>query len=457
MNLPAYFLADLESSAALTPVIVRDACLAVKSNRRQFLLERNTDAIVGTLAALAEDWLDPGNPFRQLALARGPAQLGFSTETLAAGLDAYFRRLTAAELRALLRQDLGHEQRLDRLVPPAGEACPDRAAIAHGPELLVQVTAGRLPNATLTGIVLGLLVRSAQFIKCASGTSLIPRLFAHSLREIEPKLSSCLEIAEWKGGHHELESALFAEADCVRAMGNDDTIDSLRRHVPGQARFLGYGHRVSFGYVTREALTAGNLTRLTDACAADVAAWDQLGCLSPHVIYVETGSRQSPLKFAETLAAALANRERLEPRGGLSVADAAHIASRRGFYEVRAANSNDTALWSSPGSTAWTVVYENEPRFQLSCLNRFVYVKAIADVEQALAGVDAVRGKVSTVGVAAAGLRQQELAHRFARWGITRVCPLGEMQQPPLTWRHDGRPELGELVTWTDWETGARF
>jgi len=35
---------------------------------------------------------------------------------------------------------------------------------------------------------------------------------------------------------------------------------------------------------------------------------------------------------------------------------------------------------------------------------------------------------------------------------VTRVCPLGRMQQPSFSWRHDGRPSLGDLVTWTDWE-----
>jgi len=28
------------------------------------------------------------------------------------------------------------------------------------------------------------------------------------------------------------------------------------------------------------------------------------------------------------------------------------------------------------------------------------------------------------------------------------------MQNPPLTWRHDGRPALGDLVMWTDVEAG---
>ena len=133
-------------------------------------------------------------------------------------------------------------------------------------------------------------------------------------------------------------------------------------------------------------------------------------------------------------------------------AKAAAIASRRSIYEVRAAHSPDTRHWSSRHSTAWTVVYEADPRFQLSCLNRFIYVKGVKDLTEALQSADSVRGKVSTVGLAAPEDQAQELAATLARWGVTRVCPLGQMQVPPLTWRHDGRPALGDLVTWTDWE-----
>jgi hypothetical protein len=109
-------------------------------------------------------------------------------------------------------------------------------------------------------------------------------------------------------------------------------------------------------------------------------------------------------------------------------------------------------MWKSEGSTAWTVIYEADPRFQLSCLNRFVYVKSAADLTDALRHAESVRGKVSTVGLAASGEQAAALATQLARWGVTRICPLGSMQNPPLTWRHDGRPALGDLVTWTDWE-----
>ena len=98
------------------------------------------------------------------------------------------------------------------------------------------------------------------------------------------------------------------------------------------------------------------------------------------------------------------------------------------------------------------MVLETEARFQISCLNRFVYVKAVNDAAEALQGAEPVRETISTVGLAAGGTRAAELARQFARWGALRICPLGEMQKPPLAWRHDGRPALGDLLTWSDWE-----
>jgi hypothetical protein len=450
MNLPNYFIADLPPGHDLTPKLVTEACQTLKRNREQYLLPRSTSSIVGVIAATAQSWLEPGNPFRRLALERAEAETGFSRLVLARGLDLFFQQFTADNLNALLAQDLGHFERLDRF---SLDRASNTASLARGPELLVHIAAGNIPNPTIFSIVLGLLTRSAQFVKCARGTSLLPRLFAHSIYEVEPKLASCLEIAEWPGGTDALEQALFAEADCATCTGSDETLDAVRNKLPARVRFIGHGHRVSFGYVTGDALTRFELPKTVLRAAADVVAWNQLGCLSPHLFYVEHGGAVGAERFAELLAEELAKQEALEPRGALPTEAAAVIASRRSVYEVRAAATNDTKLWRSEGSTAWTVVYEADPQFQLSCLNRFIYVKPVADESEALRHAESVRGKVSTVGLGATGDRARELATQFARWGVTRLCPLGAMQQPPLTWRHDGRPTLGDLVTWTDWES----
>jgi hypothetical protein len=452
MSLPDYFLADLPPEATLSAAMVGEACRTLKRNRARYLAHRSTHSLVKTLTDVAQSWLNPEYSFRKLALERGPAATGFTSPTLARGLDSFFQQLTPEHFHVLLEQDLGHGHRLDQMVAGQAERSSGRAAIATAPELLVHIAAGNLPSPTLSAMVLGVLVRSAQFVKCASGTALLPRLFAHSLYEVEPKLGACLEVAEWRGGNADLEKALFDEADCVTATGSDETLAAIRQRLPAKARFLGYGHRVSFAYVAGGELTGLNARKVAGQAVADVAAWNQQGCLSPHLIYVEHGGAVPPALFAEMLAEELERREESEPRGELPVQAAAAIASRRSFYEVRAAHSPDTRHWCSRNSTAWTVVYEADPRFQFSCLNRFVYVKGVKELAEALQNAESVRGQVSTVGLAAPEDKAAELATELAHWGVTRVCPLGQMQAPPLAWRHDGRPALGDLVTWTDWE-----
>jgi len=454
MNLPNYFIADLGKDAGLTPTMIVDACQTLKRNREKFLAHRSTQSLVTLLSSVAKNWLEPDYPIRKLALERGPAATGFSRQTLMSGLCSFFKQLTPDNFQTLLEQDLGHARRLDELSAAGFDQKTGRAAIATGPELLVHVAPGTLPNPTLMSMVLGVLVRSAQFVKCASGSAFLPRLFAHSLYEAEPKLGACLELAEWTGGTESLEQALFEQADCVTATGSDDTLENLRRRIPTRTRFLGYGHRVSFAYVSSEMLSGLSVRRTAGRAATDVAAWNQLGCLSPHVIYVQDGGGLAPEKFAELLAEALEQKEENEPRGELPPGTAAAIATRRSLYELRAAHSPETRHWQSRESTAWTVVFEADPRFQLSCLNRFIYVKGVRDLTEALQNADSVKGKVSSVGLGAPEHRVAELATELARWGVPRVCPLGQMQSPPLSWHHDGRPALGDLVTWTDVEKG---
>ncbi len=453
MNLPNYFLADLPPEATLSPAMITEACQTLKRNRERYLAQRTTHHLAQVLAEVAKGWLKADNRFRKLALESSPAETGFSPATLAKGLNNFFRQLTTENTSELLEQELGHARRLDKFVATDAGAKSGRVAVAVGPEMLIHIAAGNIPNPAVTSIVFGLLTRSAQFVKCASGSAFLPRLFAHSIYDADPKLGACLEVAEWRGGNVELEAALFAEANCVTATGSDEMLAAIRSRLPVHTRFLGYGHRVSFGFVAREILTGTHLRRVAARVADDVVAWNQLGCLSPHVIYVQSRGENLPEKFAELLADELDQREQTEPRGELAAEHAAAIASRRGIYEVRAAHSPDTQMWHSKNSTAWTVVFEADARFQISCLNRFVYVKGVKDLDEMLQNADAVRGRVSTVGIAAPEDQTEELAMQLAHWGVTRVCPLGQMQNPPLTWRHDGRPALGDLVTWTDWET----
>src|SRR5690348_17778445 len=165
--------------------MVTEACQTLKRNRERYLTTRSTQSVVAVLCNVAKDWLTPDFEFRKLALDHGPKATVFSRETLASGLDAFFRELTKENIEALMEQDLGNALRLDEFVATELEQNSNRAAVATGPELIAHITAGNLPCPTLMSIVLGMLVRSAQFVKCASGTSFLPRVFAHSIHQAD--------------------------------------------------------------------------------------------------------------------------------------------------------------------------------------------------------------------------------------------------------------------------------
>jgi hypothetical protein len=270
---------------------------------------------------------------------------------------------------------------------------------------------------------------------------------------MEPKVCSCLEIAEWKGGNSTLEDLLIKEADAITATGSDETIEAVHKRVPFTKRFLAYGHRVSFGYVSRKALSSSRALDLIKAAAQDVVAWDQLGCLSPQVFYVEHGGRIAPEMFAQLLAEELEELALQIPRGHVSPETAAAISYRRSFYEIRSTKVEQIRIWQSQNSTAWTVVFDPDPLFSPTPLHRFVHVKGVGGLEEALQGADPVIKHVSTIGLGATEDERRDLAQRLAFWGAPRVCLLGKMQDPPLLWRHDGRPAIADLLTWTDLES----
>ena len=154
----------------------------------------------------------------------------------------------------------------------------------------------------------------------------------------------------------------------------------------------------------------------------------------------------------------------------MTLEESAAIARRRSAYQMRSAIAAPPSaerdryesvfrdlpialrLWQSEDSTAWTVVFDSDPRFQHSCLNRFIYIKPVRKFADVLHFAEPVRHQVSTVAIAATDSQAMDYARQLAAWGATRICQVGKMQEPPLAWRHDGRPALGDLVTWVDFE-----
>ncbi|HEY5769604.1 MAG TPA: acyl-CoA reductase [Terrimicrobium sp.] len=330
----------------------------------------------------------------------------------------------ADDLVDVVRLELGHSEILDGFRPYAGHFS---RAVANGP--ILHVIGGNTPHAGLQSLIRGMLLGTMNFVKLPTA----------GLREVEefaamlpPRLNDRVKLST------KLPEVWLQEARAWIVFGTDKTITHFRRMATPDVVFEAHPHRISLGIVFDD-----SREDTSPQAAADVARFNQKGCLSPHDIYVAGDARN----YASRLAREMERYEQENPRGNVTLAEAAEIVDARANYRFRSASDPRVGIWESANSTAWTVIYEEDPWFASSCLNRVAFVKPMpADLTAAL-------GPALTW-VAAVGIwpATPANAERAAVLQPSRVCPLGEMQNPPFTWHQEGRQTLAPLARWVDFE-----
>lgn len=457
MIVPGYFLPDplkaVEVTSldfgriqvevpVLTPALLAEAIEAITEARDRSLARLPLHGILDVVERALARWLDPGYPPRKLAEAALPEVTGFSPSMVALTLPKMLEGYRKEQLFRLLEEELGDPLILDGFRSRAGGY-----RRAFGPRLVTHVFAGNIPFLAAPGLIFTLLAKSASLVKVSSEEPIFPALFARSLAEADPRLGECLLVLWWKGGNEALEGIAYTRADVVVAYGTDQALESIRALVKG--RFIGHGHRLSFGIVGREALS--NAKQVAQDAAYDVSLFDQQGCLSPHLFYVEEGGALRPEEFANLLAQAMEELGKRLPRGRVSPREALAIQQLRGSSEFKEIAGKEVIVYAGE-RMGWTVIYEADPTFLPSCLNRTVRVKPIKDVFQVLDLAAPFGPSLSAVGVAVSSDRLIPLADGLGRLGANRICPIGRMQHPPIGWHHDGRFQILDLLRWVDLE-----
>ncbi|HUI07969.1 MAG TPA: acyl-CoA reductase [Verrucomicrobiae bacterium] len=420
---------------------IHEAILRTREARDRVQL-RSTDAIAAALARAAKNWLAADSPWRRRAVEQAPATTGFSSAMVNEAVDLTFAPITEHALRELLSSGspLANEGEAGIASAISGEREKRRrASRSHQhPQIIVHFLAGNVPAPGLASICCGLLSKSANLIKVSSRDPVFPALFVESVRAVDAELAGCAAVLDWRREEVTLTRAALTEADAVIAYGDDETIASIRRMTRPDAHFLGYGHKLSFAVIGKAVLTKENLPRLAEAAAFDASVYDQQGCLSPHAFYVEDGGLVSPRAFAAALAEAMASYQARVPRGELSVEEAAQVAKLRGAYEFRSASDKSVAVWAGGGTNDWLVIYEEDPMFTPSCLNRVVFVKPVTRLESIPQFMRRFASSLSTAGLAPMDGRTTAFAGELIKLGVSRVCPIGQMQRPRLAWQLAG-------------------
>lgn len=411
------------------------------------LHDRRTDSLVASLGRAGARFLDPGDPIRGAALDLLPAAAGVSPAMAREVVDGMARDWTADRLARLVRAQFPDPGVLDGFRPGPGGS----RLRAFGHRLVVQLGAGNVAGVSVGGLARALLTRSPVLLKPGLHDAVLPVLYARALADCDPELAAALAVLYWPGGAAAVEAEVLARASLVVVYGGGDTVEAVRARLPATTPVVAYSHRVGVALVGRGALAGGRADRTAMAAAGAVAAFDQRGCVSPHLFWVEEGGALTPAEWAVRLAAAMAAVEHELPAGPTPAEVASRVQQLRGTWELKqAAGSGARVL--RPAGVAWTVVYDPDPAFSPSCLGRFTWVKPVPDLERVAGLLTGLGPFLQTVGLCGTGARAASLVEQLGRAGVSRVTPLRRMAWPPAWWHHDGGDPLRALVRWVDWE-----
>ncbi|QNP49308.1 acyl-CoA reductase [Diaphorobacter aerolatus] len=427
---------------------VRDAAAR---HLRSMTVAEIIDVIDRAMARL----LDGNDPMRQQADTWLPVVSGYDADMVRLGLTGFFKTFRALQLRRFVVEDFANPAVLDGFQPVAKGG----AARAFGPDLLVHSWAGNVPALSLWSMICGLLVKAPGIGKLASAEPLFAGWFARLLADVHPPLADCLAVVWWRGAGGEDADALYARADTVLAYGGNATLDALRRRLPVTTRFLPHGHKLGFGVIAASALDTLKAPSIARLAAWDVMRYDQQGCYSPHVFYVERGAPVSARAFADYLAAELANLQRRFARRSLDLEEGAAVAKWQQGIEWRAMSAAEGGdLLIGPNDAPWSVAFsETLQPLMPTASQRSIAVVTVERLEEVVSAVAGQRDFLQTAGVAAGPEDLYRLADLLGAAGVTRISAIGSMSMPEPGWHHDGRFNLLDLVRITEIEQSAEL
>lgn len=421
----------------------------------QWLQTDELPAVLPALAAHIDATLP--QPFPQQALLAACAsvsrQLLGQTGCHGALLQEALRTSTASDAKAMLQAMaaiLEPEALHEKLRSELGSHYPGslqrrypgrqyEAWMACG--CVVHIAPSNVFTVAALGLVEGLLTGNVNVVKTSARDGHVAQLFAQALvqADVSGRLKNYIAVLALPSSHQQALRQIMACADAVSAWGGEKAIAAVRGLVPGHARLIPWGHKVSFGYLAAECLEDDGALQ---AFALDVCRLDQQACSSPQTLMVETDAA-GLRALAQRLAAHLARLSPTIARQQPDAAEQAEITSVVSVVRCEQALGLTQVIEDSAG--AWRILLDERPGLRPSPLYRTLWLKPVQRSELA-AQLRPMRAWLQTCGLAAGLASMAPLTRLLLSAGVTRITRPGEMVDSYLGAPHDGMYALQQLA-----------
>lgn len=340
------------------------------------------------------------------------------------------------------------------------------------PNFVLGYGAGNVPG---TALLIALLAQSttlagdvppAVLVRNSRREAIFTPLVLSALEQIDADLVATIAVLVWDYGDSALQRLLLAESDLVIAAASDETIMEIGGQIEkanasrgrrAGIRYHQHGHKVSFSAISRAMLAKGLASEGSASPIIDILAylagldsvyWDQYGCLSARMHFVEEGGEgyYTAEEYAQHLCQQLRALAIMLPRGASPLRlvrdsfDRYKLLEQRGQVQVMSTYQDDFLV----------VVDRRQINAQEffttvnSCTGRVIIVRPVVDLmelpDRFLKLIPPKNLQSLSVAFGNGGLnaRQLQFAKACARRGVTAIRTLGRGAFPQLAYSWDG-------------------
>jgi phenylacetate-coenzyme A ligase PaaK-like adenylate-forming protein len=300
--------------------------------------------------------------------------------------------------------------------------------------VLTHIAPGNSPALSFLALVEGLLTGNKNILKLSSKDSRFCILAMTALGKCDQTgvLNKTTIILRISSSNQKMIKRIISVSDGVSVWGGDEAIKSIKKMMPTGTRLIPWGHKVSFGLVSKDKIKCDETI---EKMAMDCVLMEQQACSSPQTILLETSSTEELDNFSKSLLKQMEklSQSLLDPV--LSIQEQAEITNISEVVRLETVLGKGKLLQS--GKLNCRVFIDYTEGLSLSPLYRSIWVRPITK-EKLIEKLYPLRQYLQTCGLACSTSDIFGWTQRLIQAGVLRITNPGEMLSS-----YDGEPHDG--------------
>ena len=355
---------------------------------------------------------------------------GYSREMIELGMKQIQAMLSEKNLEITLNNELGDKRLLDEWIPKGDISihCQPRGNVLH-------ILAGNVPPISILSLLRGTLTKNCNIAKMPSGDVVTSAYLAQSYLDVDPEhpITKSTSVVYWPSNEKKTLDEIMSFVDCICVWGGEDAVGTISREAPPKIELLKFGPRRGIQLIGKEAFN--DLKQVSLKAAHDLTLFDQEGCFSPQISFVEGDIE----KYGKSLAESLKEENERLPKGHRPLDGHAAITHTKEYSKFR----GHKVLASE--KTEWTIIIVNNlEEIKTHPLGRTIFLVPVKNMKDA---VDYIGPETQVVAIEPFD-KAIEIRDELTLKGVDRITHLGKMGYFAVGAPHEGMYPLSRMVRW---------